>query len=154
MRDARRQPGDQPAAEPDLRLGIEEVRGLVGHREIAELDQAEGAADAVAVDGGDDRLVHHHAHARHALPEFRVAGRVAQVRADREGTLAGAGQDCDAVVAVLQLLEGLDEFGDQPVRERIHLVGPVERDCCDTVFGAVVDQRRIHGCVLPFVNPV
>jgi hypothetical protein len=99
--------GDQAAAEAELGLRIEEVGSRGGDREIAELNEHVGAADAIARDRRDERFVHRHADPRHALPELGIAWRVGEVGADREGAVAGAGDDGAAVVALLEALESV-----------------------------------------------
>jgi hypothetical protein len=145
--DARGAAGDEAAAEPELRFGIEEIGIVRGHGEIGELHEHIAAADAVAGDRRDDRLVEFDADARHAFPQVGVAWRVLEVGAHGEGPVARAGYDGAAVVRIPIADKRVANAGDDPVTERVQLVRAVDGDNGDTVVGLVGDEIVAHACV-------
>ena len=72
-----------------------------------------------------------------------VAAGGRQVVAGREGAARALDDDHAHVVVRLEVLAGVAEVVDQLLRERVHLLGSVEREHADAVVGAGALQQDI-----------
>ena len=78
---------NEPTAETELSLGIEEVGGLVSNDQIAHLNENVGPANTVALNSCDHGLVERNPDPRNTLEQLGIARRVPDVRANGEGAL-------------------------------------------------------------------
>ena len=134
--------------------GVPKVDPLPGDHEIAGERQAHAAGEDVAVGGAERRL----AEPRHQPEELeeavggevlvdqrRVGGEAAEVGAGAEDLLARAGQDDGAdLVVVADPLHRVDELAEHLVRERVALLGAVQRHRGDAAGDLVEKLLVVH----------
>jgi len=152
--------------------GVTDLRVLGGDDEVGHHRELEAAGDRVAVQLGDGDLLHvpevepdvgHPGHAAADAHDQAVAvvvdgaeasvdgiGAVAacrgQVVAGREGTAGALDDDHADIVVGLEVLAGVAAVVNQLLRERVHLLRPVEREHADPVVGAsAIEQDVLKG---------
>ena len=134
-----------------------EAGRLCGHAHVAHHAHAHAGADREPVDHRDDRFVHRFQRLRHsvnALPEAVLPLQRARltlphashVAARAEGAPGARHDDHVHVVVGLGLAERLGPRVDHRARERVELVGPIQRQRRDLVLGLV--EQITHTLVL------
>ena len=149
---ARQQRGRAAArGQADHRLGLSERGGVGGDDEVGALGDLAAAPVGDAVDRREDRLAQLPQRVEGAVEVLTLAQplllghalALAQIAADRERTVAGAGEDRDADRRLDR--DGLEDLGQARAHlggDRVVGVWPVERDQGDLLAPGVLEEHR------------
>ena len=148
-RQSLRATGTGDDAQPDLGLAEDGVIG--GHHHVAGQRQLEATAERVAPDRRDGRgaqtadVVPALEGSRRGQALGRGIGHLGDVRAGREGTLAGTGDDDAAAVGVgIERIQGVDQLAHRLDVERIEDLGPVDGHQRDARLDRAAGRARLH----------
>jgi hypothetical protein len=119
-----------------------ELRIVARDADVGELHEPDAPAEAMAEDGGDDRLFHFDDVAGDGPPDLERGA--LEIRPDAECAVSRPGEDRDPVLAVVEPPPGGLEGPPHVLVHGVENLGPVQRDDGDVVSRLVENDVRRH----------